>query len=105
MAAREIERADIVVWLLSAHFFAASCWKREDVKLTRKLQQARAAWVIPVVARPCFLKPESFGGLTVLQPGGKAVTMWRNRDVAWSRIVSSLHDLLGQRERQSSSAA
>ena len=72
----ELERADIVLLLISSDFLASEyCYARE---MTRALERHRegVCVVIPVILRPCDWTDAPFAGLMALPTDGKPVTQW-----------------------------
>jgi hypothetical protein len=85
-----LEQADIVLLLVSAHFLASDyCFQRE---MTRALEKHRenSATVIPVFLRPCDWKGAPFGHLMGVPTDAKPVTMYANQDEAFSIIAAEL---------------
>src|SRR5215469_1147613 len=82
-----IDRANIILLLISADFIASEyCWQKE---VTRALQRhaAKEATVVPLLLRPCDWKGAPFGKLQGLPKDMKAVTAWPDRDAAWTDVA------------------
>ncbi len=85
-----IERADIILLLISSDFIASEyCWDKE---VTRALERhtAKQATVIPVLLRSCDWKGAPFGKLQGLPTDMKAVTAWQDRDAAWTNVATGI---------------
>ena len=85
-----LERADIVLLLVSADFIDSDyCW---DIEMTRALERHEAgeAKVIPIVVRDVNWQKAPFGKLVALPKDGKAVDTWDNRDTAWRNISEGI---------------
>lgn len=85
-----LERADIVLLLVSANFIDSDyCW---DIEMTRALERHEAgeAKVIPVIVRDVSWQTAPFGRLNALPVDGKPVDTWRNRDTAWRNIAEGI---------------
>ena len=78
----ELERASIVLLLISSAFLNSDyCF---SIEMARALERhdAKSARVIPIILRPCDWMPMPFGKLTALPKDGKAVSIWPNTDEA-----------------------
>lgn len=99
--ARYLERAKIVVFLLSADFFA-------DPKCLNVLTQAinyahsGKTRIIPLLLRPIWLDETVFGGFAYLPSNGRPVTSWSNRDDAFQNCVHGLKRVLDEIEANDS---
>jgi internalin A len=92
-----LERADLIMLLVSADFVGSDyCW---DVEMERALVRAAegSATLIPIIVRTCMWKDAPFGKLQVLPDGGKPVTAGGSkagRDKAWTKVADGIADLL-----------
>jgi tetratricopeptide (TPR) repeat protein len=85
-----LERADLIVLLLSADFFASdACF---DVEVERALARAERgrARVIAVRARPYDWGSVRFDRVPVLPENGDPITSWPDRDAAWAEVVRGI---------------
>jgi internalin A len=86
----QIERAAIILLLISADFIASDyCWDKE-VKRALERHAAKEATVVPVLLRTCDWKEAPFGKLQGLPTGMTAVTAWPDRDAAWTDIATGI---------------
>lgn len=85
----EINRADLVLLLVSAEFlFADDLLDLTTVALKRnRTGQCR---VVPIIARPCDWQTSSIGKLQPLPRDGKALSSRSDRDAAWVDIAQGL---------------
>ena len=86
----ELERADIILLLVSADFLASDyCY---GVEMTRALQRHKAgsALVIPVILRPCDWHGAPFGGLLATPTDGRPVTKFADVDDAFLEITKAI---------------
>lgn len=91
-----LERADIILLLISSDFISSPyCYGRE---MTRALERHKCgeARVIPVILRPCYWHNLPFGGLLATPPDGQPVTKFANQDEAFLEITRAIHDAVGQ---------
>lgn len=92
----ELERADIILLLVSPDFIASSyCY---DVEMTRALERHRAgeARVIPVILRACDWHPTPFGKLMAAPRDGKPVRSWPDLDDAFLDVAKKIREALPQ---------
>jgi internalin A len=88
-----LERAAIILLLVSADFVASDyCWD-EEVARAMQRHEAREAVVIPVWLRSCDLKGAPFSKLNWLPTDHKAVTAWADRDAAWTNIAARIREV------------
>jgi len=92
--AGNLEKADMVLLLISPSFLASDfCYDRE-LKVALERQAAGHARVIPIILKPCDWQSASFGKLQALPTDGKAITTWSNRDDAWLNVVQVIRMVL-----------
>lgn len=85
-----LERADIVLLLISADFIASDyCYEQE---MERALERHRrgAALVIPVIVRDVNWQSSPLSELQALPKDGLAVTKWADRDSAWRNVEEGI---------------
>jgi anti-sigma regulatory factor (Ser/Thr protein kinase) len=95
-----LERADIILLLVSASFLASDyCY---DLELTRALERhdAGKARVIPVILRPVDWTTAPFARLQALPRDARPVTRWRNRDEAYANIAEGLRKIVLEHAEQ-----
>ena len=86
-----LNRADIILLLVSPDFIASDyCY---DVEMTRALERhdAREAIVIPVILRPTRWQNAPFSKLQALPKNAKPVTKWNDQDEAFLYIAEAIH--------------
>jgi hypothetical protein len=85
-----LERARIILFLISADFLASDyCWEIEMKRALQRHEQGTAI-VIPVIVRDCDWKNAPFAILQALPRDGKAVLKWRPRDTGWLDVVQGI---------------
>ena len=88
----ELERADIILLLVSPDFLASTyCREIETVKALEQ-RKTRGAITIPVILRPCNWQRAPFGRLKALPKDGKPVVQYPSRDDAFLEIAEALSD-------------
>lgn len=90
----ELQRADVILLLVSPEFLASSyCY---DVEMQRALQRHEAgeARIIPVILRPCEWKYAPFAKIMATPLDGKAVTQFPDLDVAFLDVTSAIRQAL-----------
>lgn len=89
---QNLERADIILFLVSADFIASDyCWEKE---MQRALERAKEneAKVIPVIIRDVNWKNAPFAHLQALPERGKAVQLWEIEDTAWKSVSEGVEE-------------
>lgn len=85
-----LEKADIILLLMSADFLASDyCY---DIEMQRALEwhQRGEARVIPVILRPCEWQKAPFGSLLTTPTDGKPVTKFENLDDAFLEVTRAI---------------
>ncbi len=94
-----IERADIILLLVSSDFIASDyCWEKE-MKRALERHAAGEAQVIPIIVRACDWAGAPFAHLQALPQDGKPVASWPRPDEAWEDVARGLRravERLGQ---------
>jgi hypothetical protein len=92
----QLERARVVLLLVSADFIASDyCWGTE-VRRALERHARNEAVVIPVIVSPADWHSAPFGRLQALPADGKPVTTWGNRDQAWAEVAMGIRALINQ---------
>lgn len=96
----ELERADVILFLLSTDFLSSRYCL--DVELKRALERAERgeAKVIPVVLRPCEWQESALGKFMALPKDGKPVTKFADLDDVFLEIAKGLRAALGSLPRR-----
>lgn len=85
-----LERAHIILLLISARFLnSAYCM---DVEMKRALQRHEEGKtrVIPIILRPCDWHSTQFAKLQGLPTDGRPVLKWRSHDEAWTVVAKEI---------------
>ncbi len=89
-----LEKANIILLLVSADFIASDyCY---DVEMKRAIErhENKEAVVIPVILRECDWHSAPFGKLQALPKDGKAVKLWPDRDCAWKDVAQGIRSVI-----------
>lgn len=90
---RNLEKADLILCLVSADFIHSDyCF---DVEMERALRRHKdgTAQVVPIIVRPCDWHAAPFSKLQALPRDGKAITSWSNQDEAWLDVAKGIRTL------------
>lgn len=85
-----LERADIILLLVSPDFLASDyCYDRE---MTRALERhtSGSCMVIPVILRPCDWHDAPFGKLMATPKDGRPITQWPDIDTAFLDVTAAI---------------
>lgn len=99
---KNLERADIVLLLVSADFIASDyCYEREMNRAMER-HDKKEARVIPVIVRDVNWSKAPFAKLQSLPRDGLAVTKWPDRDSAWRTVSEGIEALVNEMQESSS---
>lgn len=87
---QNLQRADLILLLISADFIASDYCYGVEMKRALEMHAAGEATVISIILRPVYWKDVPFSHLQVLPTGGKPVTSWIDRDEAFVDIASGV---------------
>lgn len=93
-----LERADIILLLVSADFIASDCCYDKEMTLALQRHEQGAARVIPIIIRASTWHSAPFGRLQPLPTDGRAVATWGPdkyaRDTAWKNVADGIEKVL-----------
>ena len=95
-----LERADVIVLLVSASFFNSDYSYEKEVTRALERHKNGEARVIPVIVRAVNWSGAPFAELQALPKDGKAVTLWEDRDSAWRNVSEELEKVIEEIQRQ-----
>ena len=85
-----LERADIVLLLVSPDFLASDyCYEQEMLRAVER-HKSGTCTVIPVILRPCDWHDAPFGGLLAAPKDGKPITQWPDIDAAFLDVTTAI---------------
>lgn len=95
-----LERADIVLLLVSSDFIASTYCYEKELKWAMAQHESGMAVVIPIIARNVSLEGAPFAKLQYLPKDGKAVTLWEDRDSAWRNVAEGIERVIKECQRK-----
>lgn len=90
----ELEKADVILLLVSPDFLASDYCYDVEVKRAMERHAAGEAKVIPVILRHCDWKSAPFGKLLVAPKDALPVKKWPDLDEAFLDVVQKIKDAL-----------
>ncbi len=86
--------AEVVLLLVSSDYLASDYLHEVEAMTSLARAHAGDARVIPVLVRACDLNGVAFEGLTPLPRDGVPVTLWPNRDAAWTAVAVGIREVI-----------
>ena len=83
---QNLEKAEIIILLISADFIASDYCFEEEMEIAMNKQENKTAIVLPIILRPCDWADAPFSKLQVLPKNGRPITSWDNTDDAWTDV-------------------
>jgi hypothetical protein len=96
----QLQRAHIILLLVSADFLASDYSYDVEVQQAMARHAAGEARVIPVILRPVDWHSAPFGTLQALPKDGHPVTSWPNRDEALLDVARGIHTVADELARR-----
>jgi hypothetical protein len=90
----ELERADIILLLVSAGFLASDYCFSNEMERAMERHRLGDARVVPVIVKNCDWHSASFGKLNAVPKDGKAITSWANPDDAYTDVAREIRALV-----------
>ena len=85
-----LERADIILLLVSADFLVSKYCYAIEMKRALERHKQKESRVVPVILRPVDWEGAPFAGLQALPKNGRPVTEWPNRDAAFQNVAKGI---------------
>lgn len=85
-----VDRADVIVLLLSSDLLASGDCSGIDLDHVRERHERDGIRVIPIHVRPCDTGDLWFNALQPATHGGKAITQYSNEDEAWAEVTAQI---------------
>jgi replicative DNA helicase len=87
---KELDHADIILFLVSAQFIASDYCYGKELSRAMERHERNEAKVIPVIVRPVDWNDAPFSMLQALPKDRKPVTLWTNQDEAWLDVEEGI---------------
>ncbi|BCL82183.1 TIR domain-containing protein [Ktedonobacteria bacterium brp13] len=97
---RHLHSARIILFLVSSSFLASKYCYEVEVQEALKRHEAGEAVVIPVILRSCYWQVAPFGQFQALPKNAKPVTLWSNRDAAFTDVVKGIVKVINEIDSQ-----
>lgn len=91
-----LERADVILLLVSASFIASRYCYGVEMRRALERQGRGLARVIPVIVRPCDWQHPPLSGLLAAPRDGKPITTWSNYDEAYADVARQIRAVVEQ---------
>ena len=89
-----LERADIILLLVSSDFIASDYCYEKEMKRALGRHENKEARVIPVILRDVNWRIAEFAKLQALPKDGLAVTKWTDKDSAWRNVSEGIQSVV-----------
>lgn len=87
---KNLENADIIIFLVSSSFLASNYCQDVEVKKALEHHDQGIATIISIIVRPCDWKESKFSKIQVVPKEGTAINEWDNEDRAWLDAVEGI---------------
>ena len=95
---RQLQAAQLVLFLVSANFFAASEQREQEVRPTMERHARGEVYVIPIILSPVGWQNAPFGHLSPLPSGGKPITDWKPQDQGFFDIYKGVKAFIEEKK-------
>lgn len=90
----EIDRADIILLLVSSSFIASDYCYHKEMERALVRHKNKEARVVPIIVRAVDWQEAPFSNLLALPTDGKPVKSWQNEDEAWVNVTKGIRDVI-----------
>jgi internalin A len=92
----ELNKADIVLYLVSAHSMATEYIQKVELPLIQERCERDECKLVPVIVSACHWKALDFAKKNALPNKGVSVRdkSWGNQDEAWTTVVQQLEKIV-----------
>jgi internalin A len=95
-----LERAGIILLLVSSDFIASEyCYEKEMTKALERHEKGEAR-VIPIIVRDVNWRRAPFAKLQPLPKDGLPVTTWQNKDSAWRNVSEGIEQVVEEMRKK-----
>jgi hypothetical protein len=92
-----IDRARIILLLVSANFLASDYCYEKEAKRAMERHRTGEAQVIPIILTICGWKHTPLADLQALPQGGRPISSWTNPEAAYNDIIEGIRKVLHKR--------
>lgn len=89
-----LERADVILLLVSPDFLASNYCYNVEMQRALERHQAGEAHMIPIILRPCDWQASPLSKLLATPRDGRPITKWPDMDEAFQNVVESVRAAL-----------
>jgi hypothetical protein len=93
----QLNTASLILLLISSDFLASDYCYGTEMQRALQRHKAKEVQVVPILLRPCVWKSAPFATLKVLPTGAKPITLWHDRDAAWTDVALGIRRMLGKK--------
>lgn len=97
--------AKMFLCLISADFLASDYCMNIELPYAIEREANDMALVVPIVVRPADWKETGLGVFQALPDGSKPVTLWENRDEAWTSVAKGIRKVIRECRQTSGNPA
>ena len=87
---KNLERADVILLLVSADFLASDYCYSVEMKRALTRHNDNTACVVPIIVRAVDWTGSNIGKLQAVPKDGRPVTSWSNQDEAWTNVAKEI---------------
>jgi len=95
-----LERADIIVLLLSNDFIRSDYCMQKEWEIAKQRDAKGECAIVPIVVRACRFDKLEVGQIQAIYPGGKQIKAHRDRDAAWLEVTKQLDRVITRLKKQ-----
>lgn len=95
---KHLERANIILLLVSADFLASDYCYEIEMKRAMKLHTEGKARVIPIILRDCDWSSAPFAALQALPRDAKPINNWNDPDEAYHNVVTGIRQAVAEND-------
>jgi internalin A len=94
-----LERANLILLLLSNDFICSDYCMQKEWEVAKRRDAAGECAIVPIVVRACPFEKLEFGQIQAILPGHKPVKQHRDRDAAWLEVTKELDRVIDRLEK------
>lgn len=91
---KNLESADIVLFLVSADFIASDYINDVEIKRALIRYEKGQQIIVPILLRPCDFKRLPLSKFQALPDNLKFISTWKDQDEAWNNVTDELRKLV-----------